>query len=142
MTLKDNLLSSGALKPVKINAGEGAWSEIYIRRFTGAQRGDWERYNTAQVVRDDKGEISNPAAWRCKLVQLSVVDENNTLVFEPGDMPRLFGIDGAIIAEIFTASTRINKLSAYEVKAAVADFFPTPKTSTGTDLPPSSDTPV
>ena len=134
MTLtKEQILSSSHtdLKPVRVDVG-GSWGEVYIRKFNGYQRGEWDRYNMADGVTDETGRLLNPELWRAKLVQLSLVDENNKLLFNAGEEHSLLGVDGGILEELFVASTKINKLNKWEIKAALTDFFLTNKTnSTG-----------
>ena len=126
MSLRDDILAAKDTAPVFFAC---EWGHLYIRRFTGTQAAEWHLFATASM--DDKGTIVYPDTFAAKLVQLSVVDQDNKLVFAPEDVPALVANkSSAIIAQIFAESSRVNCLTREEVAKARANFLP--KNPTGT----------
>ena len=85
----------------------------------------------AQTQTDDYGNLIYPDIFRAKLVQLSVVDENDQLVFKDSDVSALTGKSAATVAQVFLASCELNCLTNAEVAKARANFLQALKSALG-----------
>jgi hypothetical protein len=131
MGLRESILAAKDNEPVPF---ECEWGKIYIRRFTGAQAAEWQKFAANSFSED--GKLIHPDTFRAKLVQLSVVDEKNELVFPPTDVSQLTTKNAAVVAQIFTEAVRVNALTPEEVANARRNFLH--PSSTGTASPGSS----
>lgn len=101
ITAKAFLGLANGLQPVQMGISElGGF--IHIRQMTGAQREDYER---AVRVADDN-------AYRATLVQASVCDADNKLMFEPSDIAAINTLPTAVLVRICNKSNKINGLMA------------------------------
>ena len=138
MGLRDEILKRQELSPVPFETTTAG--EVWVRRFTGVQRGVWDKFNADSIT--PKGDIADPSRHQAKLVQLSLVDSENALLFADGELPAVQAMNGAFLEEVFLESARVNLLTMMEVARARANFRATQANASSSGSPGSAASPT
>lgn len=104
------------------------FGQVAVRGLTGAERDRWE-INLAPDRRTGKPKLEN---LRAKMVQLCVVDDKGSRLFEPSDIPEISQLSVAILQKIFEAAQRLSGFDEGEVEAAIKNSETTPANASGT----------
>ena len=139
MSLRDKLLAEHkTLAPVEFTASTG--ERVYIRRFNGVQRGEWDTFNAAAF--DEDGHLKYPGQYRARLAQLSLCEADGSLAFQAGDIALVMSLNGGFLEEVYLESARVNLLSQWEVAKARENFLATRAKDSSTGSPGNAANPT
>lgn len=124
---RDAILGASDIKSEEVHVPEWGGT-VRVRGLTAAQR---DAFEAASVTGNGKRRDVNLANIRARLVALSVVDEKDQPIFNPGDVKALGEKSAGALDRVFSVASRLSGLSDEDVEELGK---PSEETSSG-DLP-------
>lgn len=104
---------------------------VRIRSMTGTERDAFE--SSLTVTKGGKSK-PNTVNFRARLVALSIVDEDDKLLFNPADVNALGQRSVAALQRVFDACNELNGISDEDIDELTSDFDVQPDAAASTSV--------
>jgi hypothetical protein len=115
---KDAILGATDVKTQDVPVPEWGGT-VRVRGLTGVARDQWE---ASMMERRGGKTVVNSFNARAKLLSLTMINDDNSLMFTPGDITALGEKSGSAIERIYTVAAKLSGVTEDEFNEVVQDF--------------------
>ena len=133
---RDDLLNAGSqrvIEPVEIPELGGI---VYVQGLTSAER---DRYEQSVMQRRGGQLIPNLTNARAKLIMMTLVDEDGSVLFTEEELGILGNIQARTLQRIWNKAADLSGITEEDVDALEKDFGSAPRDGSSSDSPGISD---